>query len=92
MWWRNVFLNKIIFPLLFRRNRGIYILEESWDNLIILDACRYDTFKEEFDKRKMKGKLEYRISRGSETSSFLLENFIKSKHDDSLYYHKSVCR
>ncbi len=85
MWWRNVFLYKIIFPFLFRNNKGIYILKESWNNLIILDACRYDTFKEEFDKRKMKGKLKYIVSRGAETTEFLRENFSKTKYNDIVY-------
>ncbi len=54
---------------------GIDILEESWDNIIILDDCRYDFFKEIFTKRKMKGELEFRMSKGTDTPSFLLGNF-----------------
>ena len=53
-------------------NKGIYVYDENWDNLIILDACRYDTFKE---LNNIEGKLESRISRGSATMEFLLENF-----------------
>jgi len=75
IWWRDLFLRKLIFPLLFRHNNGIYILQEAWDSLIILDACRYDVFEEIYRQRKMKGTLEYRISRGTDTISFLLENF-----------------
>jgi len=55
-------------------NRGIYVYDEEWDNLIILDACRYDTFK---DLNSIEGKLESRISRGSATAEFLIENFRK---------------
>ena len=55
-------------------NRGVYVYDEQWDNLIILDACRYDTFKE---LNKIAGKLESRISRGSATAEFLIENFRK---------------
>ena len=71
--------------MLFGRNNGFYILKESWDNLIILDACRYDVFEEEFKERSMKGKLEYRISRGAHTTTFLLENFNNGKFDDIVY-------
>jgi len=56
-------------------NRGVFVYDENWDNLIILDACRFDTFKE---LNAIDGKLESRISRGSATPDFLLENF--SKH------------
>jgi hypothetical protein len=55
-------------------NRGVYVYDEEWDNLIILDACRYDTFKE---LNTVEGKLESRISRGSATQEFLVENFRK---------------
>jgi len=84
IWCRNLFLRRIIFPILFN-NKGIHVLEEQWDNLIILDACRYDVLKEEFIKGKMRGKLEYRISRGADTTTFLLENFGDNKCDDIVY-------
>jgi hypothetical protein len=42
------------------------IFNEEWDNLIILDACKYDYF-EKLLKKRMKEKLEYRISQGSNT-------------------------
>ena len=67
-------------------NRGVYVYDEEWDNLIILDACRYDTFKE---LNRIEGRLESRISRGSVTSEFLIENFRKhpqkSTFDDVVY-------
>jgi hypothetical protein len=50
------------------------VFDESWDNLIILDACRFDTFSE---MNQIQGQLEYRISRGSSSEEFLLENFAK---------------
>jgi len=81
---RNAFLYKFI-SFLHRRNYGFCIFNEEWDKLIILDACRYDFFKEEYEKRKMKGKLEMRISRGSHTISFLLENFKKDYYEDIVY-------
>lgn len=55
--------------------QGINIFEEDWDNLIILDACRYDHFRE-YD---LPGSLEHRYSRGSSTKEFLTANF-KNKH------------
>jgi len=61
-------------------NDGIYVLEEKWDNLIILDACRYDVLKEVLGKD-----IDYRISRGSTTSEWLRENFPDEKYDDIVY-------
>ncbi len=75
---------KRILPLLYYRNKGINVLDEEWDNLIILDDCRYDIFKELYNKDKLKGKLEYRISKGSNTQQWLITNFTKI-YDDILY-------
>ncbi len=71
--------------ILYRRNRGSFVTSEDWDYLIILDACRYDVFKEEIKKRNMRGELGYRISRGSATPEFLLENFRKGNFRNIVY-------
>jgi hypothetical protein len=73
-WWREKYRDKIFVKLISRKNKGTYILDEEWDHLIILDGCRYDIFKE---LNTIKGELEWRISRGSCTKDFLLENFKK---------------
>ncbi|HEV2139101.1 MAG TPA: hypothetical protein VGR53_09695 [Nitrososphaerales archaeon] len=62
------------------------MLRERWDNLIILDACRYDTFNRQFQAGGLKGRLESRISRGSETKEFLYENFGQSPRAKDLVY------
>lgn len=74
--------------LLYRHNNGIGILDEEWDHLIILDACRYDMFEDAVRKGTLSldGHLERRISRGSHTEEFLRENFDPSaKYDDIVY-------
>lgn len=85
IWLKYMIVWKILSPILFRKNNGTYILEEDWDNLIILDACRFDIFKEEIKNYDIKGELQYRISRGSWTVSFLLENFSNGKLDNIVY-------
>lgn len=73
-WWRHLY-GDLVFSR-FLENRGIFIIDEDWDNLIILDACRYDVFREVLAKEVViSGKLEFKISRGSCTRDFLLENF-----------------
>ena len=61
---------------------GVDIFEEDWDNLVILDACRYDMFVEEAD---LPGQLETRRSRGSNTVEFLRGNFHDRTLHDTVY-------
>jgi len=61
---------------------GINIIEKDWDNLVILDACRYDYFQKYADFR---GEIDKITSRGSVTSEFIRGNF-KNKHlNDTIY-------
>jgi len=62
-----------------RGKRGIHIMDADWDNLVILDACRYDLFEE---VNTLPGNLSEVISRGSSTAEFLHRNF---KQDDQTY-------
>jgi hypothetical protein len=39
-------LNKF-YQLRIRRRNGTSVISRDWDNLLILDACRYDTFRKE---------------------------------------------
>lgn len=62
--------------------KGIDIFEEDWDNLIILDACRYDTFVE---LAELPGELEMRQSKASATPEFIKANFKNKKLHDTVY-------
>jgi hypothetical protein len=61
---------------------GIDIFEEDWDNLVILDACRYDEFAAQ---SPLPGSLESRISRGSATREFIRGNFRDRTLHDVVY-------
>lgn len=74
-----------LISLLYKKNKGDYILDEKWDNLIILDACRYDFFEKFLQRWKLPGVLEQRNSRGSHTKSFLTENFKNQSYNDIIY-------
>jgi CRISPR/Cas system-associated exonuclease Cas4 (RecB family) len=52
-------------------HKGIDIIDEEWDTLVILDACRYDLFAEHVE---WEGQLQRRISRGSATNEWLTAN------------------
>jgi hypothetical protein len=47
---------------------AVAFFEVEWDNLLLLDACRYDTFAERAD---LPGDLEARRTRSSSTKDFL---------------------
>jgi len=61
---------------------GVAVFEEDWDNLVILDACRYDMFAE---RSTLSGQLESRLSRGSSTREWLHANFKNQGLDDTVY-------
>lgn len=63
--------------------QGIDILSADWDNLIILDACRYDTFKELASD--LPGELTKVKSRASATNQFLRANFSGKELYDTAY-------
>lgn len=61
---------------------GVDVFEEDWDNLVILDSCRYDMFSEH---STLPGKLERRVSRGTGTREFLRGNFHGRSLRDTVY-------
>lgn len=83
--WRDILVKRLLTRVFFGRNRGIRVLQESWDNLIILDACRYDAFEALVDSIGVPGVLESRISRASYTPRFLEENFPRPYYDGIVY-------
>jgi hypothetical protein len=58
-------------------------MQENWDYLIILDACRYDYFEQVWQNRPA-GKLEPRISIGSSTKEWRNKSFT-DYYDDVIY-------
>ncbi len=86
-WYYFQFTNHIVskyFSL--KRNDGVYVWRENWDNLIILDGCRFDIFERKFMRSNVVGKLQKRISRGSSTKEFLLGNFGHGRKFPSIIY------
>jgi len=71
--WHQVF--KIV------SHTGVRVVEEDWDYLIVLDACRYDVFKE---VNTIPGRLERKISLGSCTTEWLIKNF-PGYYEDIVY-------
>jgi len=65
--------------------KGVNFFEEDWDNLLILDACRYDAFESAIRDRNLPGHLESRISRSSSTPEFLKSNVHGFDLTDTVY-------
>ncbi|MBD3155767.1 MAG: hypothetical protein GF368_03875 [Candidatus Aenigmarchaeota archaeon] len=65
--------------------RGLKVLKKNWDVLIVLDACRYDIFKEVCREKKIKGELHRVSSVGSSTIEWVKKNF-ETDCSDIVYY------
>jgi len=61
--------------------KGILVMDEVWDYLIVLDGCRLDTFKKMND---IPGNLKKVRSFGSQTVCWLKGNF-KERYEDTVY-------
>jgi hypothetical protein len=78
-------MNRLYYRRLYRRpynTDGVDVFGEDWDNLLLLDACRYDLFELRHD---LPGSLEARESRGSHTVEFLEANFSDRRLHDTVY-------
>jgi len=64
------------------RRRGVNFMGEDWDNLLVLDACRYDIFATE---NSIAGRLEKRCSKASPTVHFLRTNVDGADLTDTVY-------
>lgn len=60
---------------------GIDIFEEDWDNLVVLDACRADTYEESADL----GEYSTRTSKASMTERWVKANFSGRDLRDTVY-------
>lgn len=61
-------VNKLYYRIRGRRDGVVDVFEADWDNLVLLDACRYDVFAERHD---LPGTLERRTIGASSTLEFL---------------------
>jgi len=61
---------------------GIRMMDEDWDNLLVLDACRYDLFEQ---VSTLDGELRSVTSTDSSTSGFLQHNFQDRYYPDTVY-------
>lgn len=65
-----------------RYGTGVDVMTKDWDTLIILDACRYDVFRDEVT---LDGELYREISRGATSIEFIDNNFTGRNLHDTVY-------
>lgn len=78
-------LNRWYHRRLFTRSyntAGVDVFGADWDNLLVLDACRYDMFEKQHG---LDGRLETRQSRASSTREWLHANFDGKELLDTVY-------
>ena len=73
---------------------GVDVVAADWDVLVVLDACRYDTFTDRVETGTsdpaLPGDLRQVQSRGSHTVEFLWGNFATRKLHDTVYVTANV--
>ncbi|WP_193790388.1 hypothetical protein [Natronobacterium lacisalsi] len=65
-----------------RYGEGTDVMAKDWDNLLLLDACRYDIFS---DENNIDGDLQSVISHGSSSLEFIEGNFANEDLHDTVY-------
>jgi len=69
-------------PLFERKyGTGIDVLDRDWDNLIVLDSYRYDSFKQH---SKFEGKLSRELTKGNWSLEWVLGNFKRRDLTDTV--------
>lgn len=65
-----------------KHGSGVDVMSKDWDNLIILDACRYDIFRQHHD---FSGCLDNITSCASKTPEFVDKTFLGREFHDTIY-------
>ena len=85
-WWHQRLQSRVAGPVLGRIHGrdGIDIMNEDWDNLLVLDALRADMFEETISTDQFD---EYRAvtSKGSSSPEWMRENFQGESYGDTVY-------
>ena len=87
-WWHDRAMHYLVRPFHQRvypgYRDGIQIMDEDWDVLIVLDACRFDLFEEVFDIDRFDS-YQTKTSLGSATTEWTARNFAGNEHGDTVY-------
>ncbi len=86
-WWRKRFLSRVVSTYFTDVNRppSDPLTTLDWDNVVLLDACRFDLFREVFEDDPLPGTLDSRRSAEAGTPGYLAENFAGDTFHDVVY-------
>lgn len=86
-WWKKRFISRFLGPAQQKMTHdfGANYVEEDWDNLIILDACRADMFEETFNVKEEFDSYRTVESVGSSSQEWLDKTFSDRKMPDTVY-------
>jgi hypothetical protein len=65
-------------------DEAVHVMDEDWDTLIVLDACRADFFEETVDTERFDA-YSRAISLGSHSSEWTRKNFQDKQFEDTVY-------
>jgi hypothetical protein len=85
-WWRSRYEHRVVAPVhkqLYGEN-GIRIVDQDWDNLLVLDACRADTFESVFELDRFDDYKQVQSAGGS-TPEWVKNNFSDARFGDIVY-------
>lgn len=77
----HLYIRLVALPFKIKPHDGIAVMEQEWDNLLVLDACRYDTFQK---LNTIPGDLQNVKSRATSTPQWLKRNFTDT-YDNVVY-------
>lgn len=78
----GVKVNRKVSAVRYPSDGGSNVFARDWDNLCILDACRYDIFEKHHE---FSGTLSKVRSAGSHSREFITQNFLGTTHHDTVY-------
>lgn len=64
---------------------GVNFFNKDWDNLVILDACRHDSFQNCVSGINIDGQLNHKTTLGTNTAEFLRANLHNRDFSDTIY-------
>lgn len=90
-WWRNrVFVPFVLgtatrfYPGYPGYDEAVHVMDEDWDTMIVLDACRADYFEQTADLERF-DEYNSRVSLGSHSSEWTRRNFRGESFGDTVY-------
>lgn len=90
-WWKDrVFVPFVVgsltqvHPFYPGYDEAVHVMDEDWDTLIVLDACRADFFEETVDTERFDAYSRV-VSLGSHSSEWTRKNFQSEEFEDTVY-------